>query len=675
VPHGSRRVARRLRPSSPAIVAGLLLLSLPVHGQAPGVTPAADSRAALGLSPRNASYTIEARLDPEARAITGRETLVWRNLSGRSSDELRFHLYWNAWKDNGSTWMRERRLTGNTTLAARPDEDRSSIDITAIRLHDASGAAIDLTAAQRFVAPDDGNLADETVVAVPLPAPVAPGGTATVDIEWTATIPRTFARTGAIGDFFFIAQWFPKIGVLEDSGWNAHQFHTATEFFSDFGVYDVRLTVPAGWVVGATGREMDRTPNGDATTTHRYHAEDVHDFAWTTSPDYVEHIDRFAGAPERGVTPVDIRLLLQPEHAGQEARHFAATRATLRLYGEWFGAYPYDHLTVIDPAWQSGAGGMEYPTLFTAGSRWLAPDDVMQPESVTVHEAGHQWWYAVVASNEFEHAWMDEGLNTFATARVLAETYEHDYFVQRFFGGFLPWVQRDIPQSRATVRNRLYTYRLDARSDPQSTPTFLGFPGTIGRISYDKTALWLHTLERWLGWPTVQGILRTYYERMRFRHPTPEDFFSIASEVSGRDLAPFFDQVSRSSNVFDYGVDTLLSVRATADDDDEPLYRTELVVRRYGEAVFPVDVLVTFDDGQTVRERWDGEARWRQFTYERPSRVTSAVVDPERVLLLDVNYTNNSRTLAPRADDAADKWSAKWLVWLQDLMLTWAFLV
>ena len=91
-----------------------------------------------------------------------------------------------------------------------------------------------------------------------------------------------------------------------------------------------------------------------------------------------------------------MRLLLQPEHAGQAERHFDATRVALRFYGEWFGAYPYGHVTVVDPAWQSGAGGMEYPTLFTAGTRWLAPRHVMQPESVTVHEAGHQFWYGIV---------------------------------------------------------------------------------------------------------------------------------------------------------------------------------------------------------------------------------------------------------------------------------------
>jgi Peptidase family M1 domain len=631
----------------------------------------AQAREPARLSPRNANYTIEARLDPTTHTILGRETLVWRNISANPVGDLRFHLYWNAWKDNRSAWMRERRLAGDTRLTARTDDDRSFIDITSVHLIDAQGSAIDVTGSQRFIAPDDGNPDDQTVMAIPLPRPVAPGESATVAMAWKAHVPRTFARTGVIGNFYFLAQWFPKVGVLEDTGWNVHQFHSSTEFFSDFGVYDVQLTVPAGWIVGATGREAEHRNNPDSTMMHRFRAEDVHDFAWTTSPDYVERTAHFDGVPERGVKPVDIRLLLQPEHLSQAERHVAATRAALRWYGDWFGSYPYSYLTVIDPAWQSNADGMEYPTLFTAGTRWLTPANVTTPESVTVHEAGHQWWYGVVATNEFENGWMDEGLNTFSQARVIDQVFSPNYLARRFFGGFIPWVFRDIELPRATVGNRLYTYRANAKSDSQSTPTFLGFPGRVNNITYDKTALWLTTLERTLGWPTLHQIMSTYFERWKFRHPKPDDFFAVANEISGRDLTPFFDQVHRSSNVFDYGVDTLFATPLDRGSGSHSV----VVVRRYGEAVLPVDVLVVFDNGEKVRERWDGQERWRQFTYDRPSRVRSAVVDPDRVLLLDVNYTNNSRTLAPRAGEAATKWSLKWLVWLQDLMLTWAFLV
>jgi hypothetical protein len=613
----------------------------------------------LARSPRNASYTIQAHLDPVARIIAGDELISWRNITANATSELQFHLYWNAWRDNRSTWMRERLLSGDSEIAARNAAERGSIDISTVSIN---GVTLPFT----FIAPDDGNPDDRTVARVALPAPVAPGSTIGVRVSWRAHVPRTFARTGAIGNFFFLAQWFPKLGVLQDRGWNCHQFHSATEFFSDFGVYDVRLTVPRGWVLGATGTEQSRQINADGTATHRYVQADVHDFAWTTSPDYVEFTERFTHPT---LPAVNMRLLLQPEHKGQEGRHFAATAAALRYYGEWFGPYPYGHITIVDPAWQSAAGGMEYPTLFTAGSRWLAPRGVTSPEGVTVHEAGHQFWYGIVANNEFENAWMDEGFNTFSTARTIEQAFTPNYLAERYFGGFIPWVFRDIPLNRATDGNRLSGYRAAARMDAQATPTYQYWPGTAGAITYNKTALWLNTLERLLGWNTLQPVMATYFRRWAFKHPQPDDFFAVANEVSGTDLTWFFDEAYRGSNVFDYAIDLVKSER----DAERGQYHTVVVVRRLGEAMFPVDVLVTFEDGTTARERWDGRTRWTLYRYTRPVKAKDAVVDPERVLLLDVNYTNNSRTLRPRSDEAATKWMLTWVAWAQDLMMTYGF--
>ena len=636
-------------------------------------------------SPRNANYSIEVELDPDTRTLSGSARLTWRNIAPVSAPDLRFHLYYNAWRNSRSTWMRERELGRGPELASRPETDWGWIDVTAVRLLGDAGP-LDLTDRLRFISPDDGNPDDRTVLSVAMPAAVAPGETVTVELEWRSRVPRTFARTGAIGDFFFIAQWFPKIGVLEDTGWNCHQFHSNTEFFSDYGVYDVRITVPTGWVLGATGVGAPPRDNADGTTTHRYIQEDVHDFAWTTSPDFLDLSERFEVA---GLPPVEMRLLLQPEHAGQAARHFEATRATLLHYGQWYGPYPYGQITIVDPAWQSGTGGMEYPTLFTAGTRWLAPTDVSQPESVTIHEAGHQFWYGVVGNNEFEHAWLDEGLNTFSTARALEVSFTPNHVSRRYFGGFVPFVFRDIAWSRATDGNRLAGYRAAARMDAQQTPTFQYWPGTASAITYNKTALWLHTLERHLGWEQLRDILSVFYDRWQFRHPGPADFFAVANEISGRDLSWYFDQVHGGTHTFDYAVQQVTSRplrdRGFVDGDRGPAFRdpidereltrTTVTVRRHGDGIFPVEVLVVFDDGETVREHWDGRESWRVFTYERTAPAARVHVDPERVLLLDIDYTNNSWTATPRAGAAATKWMLRWMIWLQDLMLTYAFLV
>ena len=634
------------------------------------VLASADSQTQEGggraLSPRNANYDITVRLDHGARTLRGRQTLRWRNASSQPATELQFHLYWNAWRNGDSTWMRERRLLPTYT-APRADA-WGSIDVKAIRIRRPDGTSADVTSQMRYIAPDDGNAADRTVMSIP--ASVQPDEAVQVDMEWDARIPRPFARTGYIDDYYFIAQWFPKIGVLEETGWNTHQFHSATEFYADFGVYTVDITVPRQFIVGASGREVQRTDNSDGTLTHRYRGEDIHDFAWTASPRFRESRRKVEVAREAPPHEIEMRLLLQPEHAGQEDRHFDATSATLRLFGEWFGDYPYNHVTIVDPAYQSVSGGMEYPTLFTAGSRWIAPPAVTVPEAVTIHEAGHQFFYGVVATNEFEHAWMDEGMTTFGTARVIEEINHPNRLALRFFGALVPWTIDEIRLKRETDGNRLPTYRIAAEADIPSTPTFRYFPASATPITYDKTALWLNTLERHLGWPVLKRIMSTYYERWKFRHPAPEAFFAVANEVSGQDLSWFFDQVYRSSDTFDYAIQEIRSETAA-----EGRYRTVVVAQRLGEATFPVDVVTTFENGEQATERWNGLDRRATFTYERRTPAAYAQVDPRRVLLLDVNYTNNSRTVAASDDEGSLALAAKWMVWLQDLMLTYAFFV
>lgn len=656
---------------------------------------------ASALSPRNANYTISVSLDPETKLLEGRQVVLWRNIQDAATGELRFHLYWNAWRNDQSTWLREDRYRGRSDRGEEVEAgDWSYCEVDSIRLLDAAGGAgTDLMPTMQFVAPDDGNQADRTVFKVDLPEPVEPGESVEVELVWRAKVPRTFARTGFRGDYFFLAQWFPKLGVFENGRWNANQFHAATEFYSDYGVYDVEMTVPEGWVLGATGREVDRRQNGNGTVTHRYQQDDVHGFTWTTSPDYVEFEDRFE---EPGLPGVALRLLMQPEHLGQKDRHFEATKAALRLYGDWFGAYPYDHVTIVDPAYGSGAGGMEYPTLFTAGTRLFNPFGGGRPEGVTIHEMGHQFWYGVVGNNEFDYAWIDEGLNSFSDARVYDQAYGDSRWTQRYFAppgieqrrGFFVKLFGDILKPRAIDGNGFSRYREMAVSDVQTRPTRLYHPKTASGISYSKSAIWLHTLERSLGWETLRRILSTFYERWQFRHPTDEDFFAIASEVAGQDLEWFFDEVVREAHTFDYGVQSVSSVEIaprgyferdgsleleqpsseTADaETGAQRYESQVVVRRYGSGVFPVTIRATFEDGTEAYREWDGRYRWKRFDFETSSRLVSATVDPERILLLDLNYTNNSRALESGSRWPAFKWAGKWMIWLQDLMHTMAF--
>jgi hypothetical protein len=234
--------------------------------------------------------------------------------------------------------------------------------------------------------------------------------------------------------------------------------------------------------------------------------------------------------------------------------------------------------------------------------------------------------------------------------------------VERYFGGAIPWSYADVRWSRDVDGSRLNTFRPVAGFDAQSTPSWQYWPESAGQISYSKTALWLGTLEKLIGWPTTQQILMTYFQRGAFRHPAPDEFFAIANEIGGQDLTWFFDAVHRGAARFDYAVS---QVTSSAGD-------STVVVRRLADGIFPTTVRVRFDDGSTVDESWDGRAPWRSFHYTRTAQVASVHVDPEHVLLLDLNYTNNSWSARPRAEAASKKWALRWLTWFEDLLLTYA---
>jgi hypothetical protein len=628
------------------------------------------------------AYSIDVRMNPADHTLAGRERVRWRNRTSRPAGELRFHLYFNAWRDAQSTWMREH-LTGRSA-AAMPAADRGSIDVTGMTLQRASGA-VNLLPKHRYIAPDDGNRDDRTVLAVPLDAPVEPGASIDLDIAWHARIPRSIDGIGYVTDFEVLGRWYPQIGVLEESGWNCHQAHVAGGTFADFASYDVRITAPAGWIVGATGIAQPPAA-GSGEPIHRFTYDRLTDFAWTASPIFDvrrDHLD----------TPdVEIALLLQPEHRNQAERHLAAARHAIQRFTEWFGPYPDRRLTIVDPAWQSSAARVAFPMLVFAGTHWRQLDADLEPEAAIAYGVAMQWWGAAIAPDGAAHAWLSQGLSRYATARLMRELIESrpralGVPADRFFGAFIPFMPRAVPGPADFDVTIIDGYRRFATAAVPARPSFTYPPAAAERISGDKTAVWLETLERYLGWPAVQRMLEAYATRFRFAHPAPADFFQVAAEVSGRDLSWFFDEVYRTADVFDYGVDRIESVAASR---DAPLYRTSVVVRRDGDAIFSgtakrptgtfqegdaIEIAVTFADGHIVQERWDGRARFHVLQYESAVPAVSAEVDPRQVLVLDTHRINNSWTLAPRAGAAVRAWSARWMVWLQHFLISYAALV
>ncbi len=633
------------------------------------------------LSPRIANYDIDVRLDVDTRILDGRQILTWHNRTSHPATELRFHLYLNGFRNSLSTFMKG---SGGVHRGNRIDKEGwGFIDVTRFAI--AGGA--DLTSAMEFIRPDDGNPHDKTVFRVPLPSPVPPGGSISLAIDFTARLPEPpFARTGAKEEYFFVGQWFPKIGVfMPDGTWNCHQFHATTEFFADFGVYNVRMTVPEENIVGATGVEVSVTPNGDGTATHFYHAEDVHDFAWTTSPEFIE----FTGTAQ----DVAIRVLMQPDHAHQGERHLQAAKIAVEYFQNWYGDYPFPNLTVVDPRrGASGSGGMEYPTLITAGTTYGLPEGLRAVEMVIIHEFGHNFWYHLLASNEFEESWLDEGINTYTEIQVMHDAYGEE-------GNLI-----DLPGIKInSVELHRSQYVFFPDFDPIYRKAWQFYNGSSYSVnSYSKPGIVLTTLQNYLGREKMQEIMREYVRRWRFKHPKTEDFIAVANEVAGQDLNWFFDQAIFSRKVLDYSVDQAFSRKVreprgfdfdmntaelinpadeqnineeksntvTADtsvDEQQKLYHSGVDLRRLGDFIFPVELRVEFEDGEVITEHWDGRDLWKKYRYTRPARMVSATIDPENKILLDVNFTNNSKVLKSRTSGVG-KLSFKLMSWVQILL-------
>ena len=624
------------------------------------------------LCPQVASYTIDVRLDTENNLITGTERLTWTNTTDNAAIELWFHLYWNAFSNTDSTFLRESSRRGRSFAHFR-EEDWGYCRIQSIfQVNGNSTESPDLSPLMEFRHPDDDNTLDRTVFSISLPLPVAPGETVTLDIAFESGVPRPISRTGVYKDYYFIAQWFPKIGVLENGEWNCHQFHSPGEFFADYGTYDVRITLPSSYIVGATGEHRDLTDNGDGTTTHRFVQHSVHDFAWTASPDYLKHTEVFEFLPGR---TTEITLLYQPSHSHLRERYLQAVRNAIHFCSLWYGAYPYTTATCVDPAFNSRAGGMEYPTLFTGGAYFLSPERVHSPEGVTIHEFGHGYFYGLVGSNEFENAWMDEGLTSFLDSAVTHEAYGPPLYSRRFFGVPVTFKEVPIPIESGGIDSHRNTSDMDILQ--RYAWEYLD-GGSYSANAYSKAELLLRTLQRVMGEDVFGNMIKTYSQRWWFRHPRPQDFYDAVNEFADRDMSPFLDQVIYGSGQLDYGIGQAESRRPpaghglyegrflkghTAPGADD-LFETEVVVRRFGEVTIPVEVLFQFEDGREIREIWNGEYRWRKFLFTHAAKLNRVIVDPDFKLVLDVNRTNNSRILKPDRLSPF-KWTTRWLMWLQ----------
>jgi hypothetical protein len=600
-----------------------------------------------------ADYRIAARVDDPGdgtRRLVAKLVLEYRHNGPEPTSELWFHLYHNAFANNRSTHL--------APLAGRLGPRRIESGFGWQRVTAARAMERDLMPSFRYRgeragAGEEPAPEDRTVFSLELPRPLAAGQTVAVELEWEALVPRVRRRTGHKDDFLFLAHWFPKLGVWEPGrGWICHPFYSNTEFYADYGAYDVTLDLPEIYAsaggdatVGASGVPAGPSRKEDGRLLTRFVAPSeadrrsidstgraplVHGFTWTADPSFlvrggtfhvedwaarfpaeVELAERACGATgayglrELGLRDVEVVVLIQPEHAEQAERHFEATCAALFFYGLWYGGYPYERVTVVDPAWGAGAaGGMEYPTLFTAGTRMFTRPSMHTPEGVTVHECGHQFWYGLVGNNELEAAWLDEGFNSYTDSEVLWRVYGLDHqttdFARMPFEGValvprpgeradrlaaalagrripLPWVGIELAPLRESGfldwwRDQPLLTFTRRRDDPRwhDRVRYLGSPDAdrvdmpafeyVDRDSYvvnsyPRTAVLLRTLKGLVGDEAFLRGMRLFSERWRYGHPYPEDFFEAFLEGSGADVRWYLEDVFRGTETVDWSVE------------------------------------------------------------------------------------------------------------------------
>lgn len=520
-----------------AFVSGLLCGPLAVCAQQPTTE----------YFQQKVDYSIDVMLDDVKHMLHASETITYTNRSTDALDTLWIHLYPNAYKQKGTALSTQQSLHGDLDLWFAKDEDRGFIDSLDFRVN---GAPISWGLDEKHI----------DIAWLKLSEALAPSASVSITTPFRVKIPDArFSRLGHTGQAYYITQWYPKAAVYDREGWHAIPYLDQGEFFSDFGSFDVRITLPVNYVVGATGElqnaderqwmdELAAKNEGKGkkggsmvfplsapnTKTLQYKQENVLDFAWFTDKRYLVekgHVDLPSGRH------VETWTLYTPKHADTWYGSAAYVSEAVKHYSKWVGEYPFNSCTAVDGTISAG-GGMEYPMITVIGDM----NGGMALDEVIAHEVGHNWFQGILASNEREHPWMDEGMNSFVELRYMRERYPGQVSViadgipKALFGG------RTIGHREVLE----FAYRFNARRNLDqscSLPSEEYTSTNYGTSVYMKTALAFDHLFAYLGDSLFDACMREYYRQWAFKHPKPEDVKRVFEDVSKKNLSWVFSGI------------------------------------------------------------------------------------------------------------------------------------
>ncbi|MEZ4790493.1 MAG: M1 family metallopeptidase [Flavobacteriales bacterium] len=533
-----------------------------------------------GYFQQQVDYRIDVRLDDEAHQLHAQESFNYTNNSPSTLDTLWIHLWPNAYRDRTTALCKQLDASGDLDLHFATEEERGWIDSLDFRADDTKVAW-----GYHAVHPDIGW--------IKLNAPLAPGAQVKISTPFRVKIPDgKFSRLGHTRQAYYITQWYPKPAVFDAQGWHAMPYLTQGEFYSEFGSFDVTITLPENYVVGATGmltgseaeeRFMAERaalpmpqqgssafpPSATTTKTIRYVQDRVHDFAWFADKRFIVRSSEVV-LPGSG-RAVKTWALFTPKNAGLWADAVSYVNESVRFYSEWVGDYPYDACTAIDGTISAG-GGMEYPMITIIGD--MGSKETL--DNVIAHEVGHNWFYGILGSNERDHAWMDEGMNSFVELLYMRKRYPGSGLT---VGGleFLSGLIGAMPDAHRLQNEWMYRFNARRNLDQPIELTSADFTSTnYGCMVYAKSALVFDHLSAYVGDDAMKRCLNGYFDAWKFKHPQPGDVREVFQRESGKELGWVFDEF--------IGNDRKVDVKATG------LSNGSLSLRSNGHGHIPFSV-------------------------------------------------------------------------------------
>jgi hypothetical protein len=587
-----------------------------------------------GYFQQEVNYKIRVELNDETHTLRGFEEFEYKNNSNQDLDYLIIHLWPNAYKNEKTAMAKQKFMERDYFMLWAGKEPKGYIDSLNFEM---DGETVKWEYLEGY---ED--------IAILYPAkPIAAGSSVKVTTPFFVKLPSgSISRLGHVGQSYQITQWYPKPAVFDKNGWHDMPYLTQGEFYSEFGSYDVSITLPENYVVGATGdlqtqSEIDwlnqlATQSGTAADvlnssadnkfppsskkmkTLRYVQQNVHDFGWFADKRWI--VRKSEVELPHSKRKVTTWAMFTPQNREiWEAAGLKSIADGLHYYSLWAGDYPYNQCTAVDGTISAG-GGMEYPNVTVIGN----VGNESSLKTVIIHEVGHNWFYGILGSNERDHAWMDEGINSFFETRTLLATNPKMDGLSVMTGNTNLSKILAIDKYSYSYLTEELPYLLTARGandQPMQAPSEYFTGMNYGTIVYKKSAIAFNFLMNYLGEEVFNNCMRTYFETWKFRHPGPRDIRKIFESVSGKNLSWFFDDMVQTTDRMDYKV---AGVKMQQDS-------ASVKIRNTGGMASPFSVDLIRNGVLMQRNWYDGID---------PGRDTKIRIDAEKGDLIKVNYVD-----------------------------------